>query len=202
MKKILFMIGSLGGGGAEKTLLELVKNLDKEKYDITVKTIHDKGIYRDEIKKYAKYESCLKIYNKKDNTFTKVLAYVIIKIMTLLPPYILYKLFIRNFYDVEIAYLEGMCTKIIAGSTNTESKKFAWVHVDPLVHSWSTLSYVTLNSEIKSYKKFDKIFCVSNSVKKSFEKKFNIEAGVQYNVLDEKSIIEKSKKEIDLYRLN
>ena len=36
MKSILFLIPSLGGGGAEKVLVNLVNNLDKTKYDVTV----------------------------------------------------------------------------------------------------------------------------------------------------------------------
>ena len=55
MKKVLFLIGNLNGGGAEKVLCDLVKNLDKKKYDITVSTIVDEGIYIEEIKKYARY---------------------------------------------------------------------------------------------------------------------------------------------------
>ena len=36
MKKILFFIESLAGGGAEKVLSDLVSNLDQTKYDVTV----------------------------------------------------------------------------------------------------------------------------------------------------------------------
>ena len=50
-KKILFLIHTLGAGGAEKSLLTLIKNMDKQKYDITVMTIVDYGIYTDEVKK-------------------------------------------------------------------------------------------------------------------------------------------------------
>lgn len=48
--KILFLIDSLFGGGAERALVNLVEQLDKNKYDITVKTIYDSGIYINEIK--------------------------------------------------------------------------------------------------------------------------------------------------------
>ena len=36
MIKILFMIHDLGPGGAEKVLVNLVNNLDKTKFDVTV----------------------------------------------------------------------------------------------------------------------------------------------------------------------
>lgn len=34
MKKVLFLIHTLGAGGAEKVLINLVNNLDQSKYDI------------------------------------------------------------------------------------------------------------------------------------------------------------------------
>ena len=37
--KVLFLIHTLGGGGAERALVNLVNNMDKQKYDITIETI-------------------------------------------------------------------------------------------------------------------------------------------------------------------
>ena len=34
MKKILFVINTLGRGGAENALIQLIKKLDKDEYDI------------------------------------------------------------------------------------------------------------------------------------------------------------------------
>ena len=41
MIKVLFLTPNLGGGGAEKVLVNLVNNMDKSKFDITVETIFD-----------------------------------------------------------------------------------------------------------------------------------------------------------------
>ena len=41
-RKVLFLIYSLCGGGAERVLVETVNNLDPEKYDITLQALfHD-----------------------------------------------------------------------------------------------------------------------------------------------------------------
>lgn len=48
--KLLFLIESLSGGGAEKVLSVLLKHLDKTKFDITLCTIVDTGIYAEEVK--------------------------------------------------------------------------------------------------------------------------------------------------------
>ena len=44
-KKVLFVIESLSGGGAEKVLTTIVKNIDKTKFDITVLTIANHSIF-------------------------------------------------------------------------------------------------------------------------------------------------------------
>lgn len=196
MKKVLFLIGSLDGGGAEKTLTDLVGNLDKAKYDITVVAIQDKGVYIDEIKRHAHYKGLLNIY-KKEGHLTDFLSNKIGNIMRRLPSQLLYKLFIRDVYDVEIAYLEGMSTKIISGSNNKHSKKYAWVHTDLQTHGWSTLSYTSLADEKESYNKFDEIYGVSGDVSASFEEKYLLPAKVQLNVLDELNILQKSKEQAD-----
>ena len=52
-KKILFAVESLAGGGAEKILTTIVRNLDHEKYEITVLTVVESGFFLEDIKKYS-----------------------------------------------------------------------------------------------------------------------------------------------------
>ena len=47
MITVLFLIPTLGGGGAERVLVNLVNNMDKSKYKITVQTLFDIGINRE-----------------------------------------------------------------------------------------------------------------------------------------------------------
>ena len=49
MKKVLFLIPTLGYGGAERVLVNLVNNMDHDKFDVTVQTLFDEGIYRDKL---------------------------------------------------------------------------------------------------------------------------------------------------------
>ena len=37
MVRVLFLINSFGGGGAEKVLVNLVNNMDSKKFDISVR---------------------------------------------------------------------------------------------------------------------------------------------------------------------
>ena len=43
MKNILFLIYNLGSGGAENALAKLLNNIDKNKYNITLRALVDHG---------------------------------------------------------------------------------------------------------------------------------------------------------------
>ena len=195
MKKILFCIESLCDGGAEKVLTTLLKHIDKSKFDITVLLITETGIYVDEVKKYCNVKSMLPDYNKLNNFFDKIKYKLDYKFIYSADSKKVYKKYIRKEYDVEIAFIEGFATKLIANSPNKCSKKYAWLHTDLINNPWTKSIYESLDEEKKCYKKFDRVLCVSSDVKEAFDKKYNTNNSlVQYNPIDEKEIIEKSKE--------
>ena len=128
--KLLFLIESLSGGGAEKVLSVLLKHIDKTKFDITLCTIVDTGVYTEEVRKYVKYTSVLGNPCKK-SLLGKILYKILyLFIYRILPCQLIYSLFIPKGNDIEIAFVEGFCTKILSYSTNKKAKKIAWVHTD------------------------------------------------------------------------
>lgn len=66
MKKLLFVVHTLQIGGAERVLLNILKNINKEKYDITVLALVNDGIYIEELKKIegVKYKYLFNSYFK------------------------------------------------------------------------------------------------------------------------------------------
>lgn len=194
MKKILIFIESLAGGGAEKALVNLVKALNKQKYDITVMTVTDGDIYQEAIAKECKYQSFLSVKDYHTGGLKKLLFWLNIKYIYNAPAEDVYRKYIHEKYDIEIAFIEGFATKLISASTNNGSKKIAWVHIDVLKNSYADKSYKDLNEQINSYKKYREIVCVSGTVKESFEEKFGIndKASVIHNILDYSDIKDKS----------
>ena len=188
MIKILFFIETLSGGGAEKVLQNLVNNMDKEKFDITVQTV-----WREDPEKYLnkniRYKYIYPCYSKLNNY--KYRLSVLLK--TIYPRYI------KDSYDIEIAYLECGATKVISTSTNKNAKKFAWVHCD-LSKKMSNINEFKRKS-VNWYKKFDKVVCVSRDVEKSFKSIYGSEfdTKVIYNVIDDYSIKEKADETVDDY---
>lgn len=189
--KVLFFIESLSGGGAEKVLATLVQHIDKNKFDITVSTVTDGGVYSEKISQVVNYIPLIK-------TKKQILYKILYKaIYNYLPLIWVYKLFIPKGNDIEIAFCEGYATKLLAISPT--KNKLTWVHTDLISNPWTQNSvYLSVEQEKKSYSKYTNILGVSDSVSKSFEKKFNLHATTIYNPIDSDDIINKSKYKIDL----
>ena len=71
MKKILIIHESLGGGGAERVLIELLNNINYSRYHITLLTIKDGGIYKSQLNKNVIHKS---IYKTKINIIKRILT--------------------------------------------------------------------------------------------------------------------------------
>lgn len=182
MIKILFFIPGLSGGGAEKVLCNLVNNMDQTKFDITVQTIEYNNP-EDYLVKGIHYKS---IFKKRCLAGRKILNYWY-RFCTEFK--LTYQLYIRDNYDIEVAFLECGATKVMAASTNKHAAKFAWVHCDVKKKGLSP------EKTGKYYTKFNQIVCVSEAAAQSYEELFGRFAHptVLYNVIDEKQILDNSK---------
>lgn len=198
MKKILFFLESLAGGGAEKVLTDIVCHLDKSKYDITVCTVTDGGVYQQQVSAVCHYRSLLHIADYQAGGLKKVLFWLKMKMIYTLPSKTVYHYFFKEHYDIEVAFIEGFATKLIASSQD-KSSKIAWLHVDLEQNPWTSFLYKSVMDEKKHYDAFDKIVCVSESVKESFIRKYGISADkviVQYNPVDKKTILKRAQEPI------
>ncbi|MBD5269080.1 MAG: glycosyltransferase [Bacteroides sp.] len=184
-KRILFFIADLGGGGAEKVLVNLVNNLDSEKYDITVRTIFGKGVNAKFLKPHIKYKPIF--------PFAPFHGYT--QIQKLFSPKTLYKLFIKGEYDLEIAYMHHVPTRVIAGSTSL-SPKFAWVHTQHV----SPKIYKSKEELILCYQNFNGVAFVSDISRDSFPLDYGIKlshAETVHNVVDSYEIKQKADEPIE-----
>lgn len=198
-QKVLFLIESLSGGGAEKVLSVLLKHIDKTKFDITLCTIVDTGIYVEEVKKYVKYTSILGKPQKKNYIGKLLYKILYLLIYNILPAKLTYTLFIPKDNDIEVAFIEGFCTKLLSHSTNKRAKKIAWVHIDLQKFPWIKDIYKNFEQEKTSYSKYDKIVGVSNTVVSSVKKRYDLNNVITlYNPIENFDIIQKSNESITL----
>lgn len=184
MIKILFFMDTLSGGGAEKVLQTLVNNMDQQKFAITVHTLNQAdptGWLAPGIR-YRAVNRCKTAWGRKLFSWWLRLCAELKW---------LYPLYIKDDYDIEVAYLECGPTKILAGSTNKKALKLAWVHCDLEKKEGIADQAVRLK---RYYRAYDKVVCVSENVKDSFARLFGgtPETVVLHNVIDETEILEKA----------
>lgn len=198
MKKILVFVDTLNEGGVSKVLVDFIENIDKKKYDITVMSLYNTGPYISTIKKHVKYKYCFNLPNDNDQSMRAYLYRRFWGGMLKLPERFMYRWFVKEKYDIEVAFMHGWSTKFISASSNKKSKKVAWVHADLI--TWDRVDGVFKNIEHhkRAYSKFDKVICVSNIVKKGIEDKYEVKnAQVIYNPLNKDRILQQSLEEVN-----
>ena len=183
-RKVMFLIYSLCGGGAERVLVETVNHLDPEKYDITLQALFHDDTRAKLLAPHVHYRTAFRI---RSAPLQKLVSGVV---QYLLPPKWVYQWFLKGDYDVEAAFLEAFPTKMLAYSTNRKAKKYAWVHIDVNTYTRQDRLFRSLGHQKWCYEQFDHIYCVSENVRESFVKKFGLadRVSVAYNILDEAAI--------------
>lgn len=188
MKSILFLIPSLGGGGAERVLVNLVNNLDQTKFDIYVQTLFDIGINRRFISEGITYIPGIK-KQFAGNTW----------IMKLLSPKMLYKLVVRRRYDIVVSYLEGPTARIVAGCPFKDSALVSWIHREQGDAKTASRSFRSFAEAQECYGRFGSTAFVSCSVQADLESVFEFRGQkmVLYNVIEDEQIRAKAREEVN-----
>ena len=186
--KILFFIPTLGHGGAERVLINLVNHMDQDKFDITVQTMFDVGIYQIQIKEGIRYIGGHKRYFR-GNTL----------VMKLLSPKALYKHFIKEDYDIIVSYLEGPSARAVAGCINPKTKLICWIHTQHQTMKFAAKSFRNAKESQYCYGRFDKIVGVSKTVMQDFQEIFHRDENicVVYNTIESDVIMKKSQEAFD-----
>lgn len=198
-RKVLFLIESLAGGGAEKVLTTLVQHIDKGRFDITVCAISGGGKYEDAIKGQVSYKAIL-AEPKKGNVWERWL-YVLKHhlVYRWLPLSWVYRLFLPQGNDVEVAFVEGFTTKLLSHSTNQKAKKYAWVHIDLHQNHWTRRVYRDLEEESGAYARYAHIVGVSDTVVAAFHQEFpkvDVPAATIYNPIHSDAILASSQEPV------
>lgn len=185
-KKILFLHGPLSSGGAERVLLDILRNLDYNRYDVTLCLMINQGVLLHEVPRevtlislwdeyslYYKLAFRMSIWFSNNFMFRRILNKKI-----------------TETYDVEVSFLEGMPLKL-HGLLKSKSKKISWVHCDLYNFPYEANQFAK-NEELKAYNAMDAIVCVSKDTKLAFEKRFphcTASKLVLYNPIDSKKIV-------------
>ena len=184
MKKVVFFIESFGGGGAEKVLLNILRNIDYHKFEVTVIVMADTGPLSD-----AMHSLPVKIFPVVGKSLWGRIKYKLL--YSVLPPKLACRWITKGITtDTYVAFTEGYCTKIFS-FLSSSSRKIAWVHIDLKTFPWPLQLSIfrNLNEERLSYTKFDEVVGVSKQVSRIMLDYYGIRnVKTIYNPIDEKSI--------------
>lgn len=180
MLKVLFLIHDLGQGGAEKVLVNLVNNMDRTKFDISVTVLFGGGVNEQ--------------FLKPDIHFYAVFPKEIpgnSKLMKLLTPEQLHMLCVREHYDIEVSYLEGPAARVISGCRDEHTKLVSWIHVEQHTMDRLAKSFRSEQETRTCYNRFDQTVCVSEYVRDDFCKilAFGKPCCVLYNTVESDRIL-------------
>ena len=200
MKKVLFGITSLTLGGAERVLVDLANRLANE-YEITIFTIYPDGEFEKMLSPKIKKKSlCKKPYSELSKWQQKIGM----PLKVLLLQNHLYHKYIREDFDVEIAFLEGPITRLFS-TKNKKTRKIAWIHNDvSLVFGKGVKAKLKQYIDRKIYSKFETLVFVSQDNRKSFDTIYKdirdkelvpIHKRVIYNYIDQENILQKAQIE-------
>lgn len=184
MKKILFLIHDLGQGGAEKVLVNLVNNMDRSKFDITVMALFGGGVNEQFLSPTVRLINChAKAFSGNS------------KIMKLWTPERLYRHYVKEHYDIIVSYLEGPSARIASGCPDPDTKLVSWIHTALHTRQRACASFRSFAEAERCYQRFDRTICVSDYVRRDFCSIFDLGNPVEvlYNTNETAQIIEKSK---------
>ena len=222
MKKVLFVINTLGCAGAETALIELLKSLDEKEYELSLYVLMGQGEMIDKISenvkllndhyckdsvlskqgKQAMMKTVWHSFWKNGDVFGKF-AYIVRTLSAMRrtgkfqPDKILWRVIsdgsprFEETYDLAVAYLEGGSTYYVADHVKAK-KKAAFIHID-----YESSGY-TRGMDRNCFDKMDRIFTVSDEVKKHFLNvypKYQDKVKVFHNIINQDEIRRKAGEE-------
>ncbi len=183
MLRVLFLINSLDGGGAERVLVNLVNRMDKNKYEVTVRVLVDSGINREALVPWIRYEKIFKHGFRGINLLDKVPG--------------IYSIIAHGEYDVIVVYLHGVLTRIVSKAP-IKQKTIAYLHANMEESPFMRQLLKSKQAE-RVFNTYDRIVAVSQDVADSFVKMTGIKEKlcIKYNTFDVDGMLEAAKESVE-----
>lgn len=185
---------SMGKGGAEKVLINLLQNIDKSKYEIDLCVVMKYGIYLKSVP-----DQINKIYLLKSVFLGRVFTYLQIKFNINWFYRFLVRQKLKTKYDVAISFTDNSYTELLTYLPNQPLKKISWIHASYASYSNYSKYYTESYKRriIKNrYNKIDTLVFVSHDSMNDFISIFGSfkDMRVIYNVLNIENVINNANK--------
>lgn len=194
-KSYLFIDGQLNGGGAERVLIDILRNFDFERNEVTLLQVNAGGALIDEVPSQVHVVSAWSGYTRGYSLAYRCSQWLgwdyPLRVQLL-------KAIKGQHYDVAISFLEGMPLKMHAMITDVADRNYSWVHCD-LDKDRYEIGQFRKGEEIRAYNKMDGVICVASDTAKAFQRRFpdcTSEVKVIYNPVDVDKVIRLSGCEV------
>lgn len=190
MKKIAIFQNNLSVGGIQKSLINLLEQLDKTKYEIDLYLFENQKFFEVQIPEKVNI-----IMQKKSCKLSKFIYFN------------LYKKIKKNIYkgkqyDVAIDFDSYQFDTAFGALSVNAKKRVIWIHNDVEIKIKNEVKYRILHHFFKSkYKYFDEFVAVSGGIVEPFRRVNKTGDKIIHvipNYINTKEIIEKSKEKSDL----
>ncbi len=192
-------------GGAEKVLVDTLRNFDYNRYDVTLFLEFKEGPYLNDIPEEVEL---LALHGRNNLWFQRLHRRLLMYHCYAYFHEIVYRLAFllilkgRNF-DTIVSFMEGAAVKFHSYIYQKAKCNLSWVHIDLKKKHWSLDFFRNQEDEWKAYQKMDYVIFVSDDARINFKKIFPISeerCKVLYNIIDSSDIIQKSS-ELNVYKL-
>jgi len=197
-KKILFMIDSLTGGGAERILSYILHYLDRSKFDISLFLVIKEGVYLKDVPTDIPVSGIFgdvkRIRSPFLRLFYRLYRRTCLELFKIFPAFLSFRSGIKSHYNIGVSFCEGHNMPLLLLKSNYFKKTIAWIHVDLRTHRCplgiSRVGYYA--------SKADRVFFVSNDAFTGFKELFpgcQNEQNMQvvYNPIDAKEILKQAE---------
>ena len=164
-KNILFRIGTLQAGGAERMLVDIINNMDTNLYDITLLLNVNYGVFKSQLRKDITFRY---LYEDKEwpfisnhlPIFSRLIRYIKHKIYSKFP-FLIEKIILKNKkYNISVSFIQDMVNE---GYKTKANNKIIWVHA--LLSNYVD-QFPGVEKQLSYFKQYDKIMVISQEVKK------------------------------------
>jgi glycosyltransferase involved in cell wall biosynthesis len=180
--RVAFVVNSLYGGGAERVMQLVLGHLDRSQFDITLVN-HRHEVPDERYPPDIAYRSILRPHERLSG---RIHNKINLWIYNHLSPRVFRWIWLREKFDVEVAFIEGYATRIVAGGRSP--RRIAWVHTDMDLNPWTGVAFRSAREQKECYRLFDDVVCVSDSACRAFERLFGVPARTIYNPIDSETI--------------
>jgi len=170
VKKIVFFAMNLGGGGAERVLVDLSNLLESKyskEYSITVCTIFS-GALDNQLNNRINF---VRLFNRDFSKRRSIVNKIFFRILCLGKGKVLRKLIdfkLKEKFDLEIAFLEGFPAKMVSISENKNTRKIGWIHANLKKLDYTAKFFNSTEHEVATYNELDQLVFVSDECSKGY----------------------------------